>query len=190
MTRTTDTLINLVHRAPRYCRADCDLFVSIHVNALDVAPGYTLTRGFETYFLGAAKAADAARTARMENEAVRFEAPDPAGSSGDKLDFMFKDLQANAFLRASARAAGLVQSRLAGVHQGTNRGVKQADFAVLTTARSPAILVELGFSTNTEDAQLMTTRATQLTLARAIAQAIETFLNETDAQTTSSQEEP
>ena len=38
------------------------------------------------------------------------------------------------------------------VHTGGDRGVKQAGFMVLTTARRPAILVEMGYSTNPEDA--------------------------------------
>jgi len=33
LTRATDTLIDLANR-PLFCRADCDLFVSIHVNAM------------------------------------------------------------------------------------------------------------------------------------------------------------
>ncbi|MEO8478529.1 MAG: N-acetylmuramoyl-L-alanine amidase [Gemmatimonadota bacterium] len=182
MTRTTDTLINLTHRAPRYCRGDCDLFVSLHVNSLPKRPGWTLARGFETYFLAEARTADAARTAKMENDAIRYEVEAPE-TQAVGLDFILKDLQSNEFLRESARAAELMQSAIDMVHDGNNRGVKQAGFAVLNTARRPAILVEMGFGTNPEDARLMTGASGQRALARAIADAIIAYLVEHDRKT-------
>lgn len=182
MTRTTDTLINLGHRAPRYCRDDCDLFVSIHVNDLPRRSGYTAVRGFETYFQAEARTADAARVAAMENEAIRYELPEE-DENLEGLAFILRDLQVNEFLRESGRAAELVQSSLREVHGGTDRGVKQANFAVLNTARRPAILIELGFATNREDARLMTTADGQRALARAITRAIVTYLRELDRKT-------
>jgi N-acetylmuramoyl-L-alanine amidase len=179
MTRTTDTLINLGQRAPRYCRAECDLFVSIHVNSLDKRPGYTNVRGFETYFLGEARTADAARVARVENEAIRY------NTESDEVDlselgFMLKDLQTNEFLRASARAAEYMQTGLVAVESGPNKGVKSAGFAVLTTARRPSILVEIGYATNPADARMMTTPDGQAELATAIAGAIVNYLKYDD----------
>lgn len=182
MTRTTDTLINLAHRAPRYCRDDCDLFVSIHVNDLPQRPGWNAVRGFETYFQAEARTADAARVAAMENEAIRYEVADKEEEVRG-LAFILRDLQANEFLRESARAAELVQNFLSRVHDGNNRGVKQANFAVLNTARRPAILIELGFATNREDARLMSTASGQTALAGAIADAIEQYLIEFDRRT-------
>jgi len=182
MTRTTDTLINLTHRAPRYCRDDCDLFVSLHVNSLPKRPGWTLARGFETYFLAEARTADAARTAKMENDAIRYEVEEPEAQAFG-LDFILKDLQSNEYLRESARAAELMQSNIDAVHDGHNRGVKQAGFAVLNTARRPAILVEMGFGTNPDDARLMTSASGQRALARAIADAIVAYLVEHDRKT-------
>ena len=64
------------------------------------------------------------------------------------------------------------------MHTGENRGVKQAGFMVLTTARRPAILVEMGYSTNPQDGRLLTTRASQTAMASAIADAIVSYLRE------------
>lgn len=178
MTRTTDTLINLGHRAPRYCRDECDLFVSIHVNALNPKPGYDQARGFETFFLAEARTADAARVAAMENEALQYEIPEADEAALGGLAFMLKDLQTNEFLRESARAAQLMQSHMREVHDGLDRGVKQAGFAVLNTARRPAVLVELGFGTNRQDARLLTSRNGQRALATALADAIVAYLQE------------
>ncbi len=177
MTRMTDTLIDLADRGG-YCTEACDLFVSLHVNSLARRRGYTEIRGFETFFLAEARTEDAARVARMENDAVRFETgTDAAGTIGG-LDFILKDLQLNEHLRESARAAELVQRKLAAVHTGESRGVKQAGFMVLTTARRPAILVEMGYSTNPEDGRFLTRRSSQKAMASALADAIVEYLVE------------
>ena len=182
MTRTSDTLIALGDRG-RYCTEACDLFVSLHVNSLARRPGYTDIRGFETYFLAEARTEDAARVAQMENEAVRFEGGTPQAVSGVGLDFILKDLQLNEHLRESARAADLVQRNLKTVHVGESRGVKQAGFMVLTTARRPAILVELGYSTNPEDGRFLTTYASQKAMAFSLADAIIEYLLEYERKT-------
>jgi N-acetylmuramoyl-L-alanine amidase len=182
MTRTTDTLIALGDRGG-YCTEACDLFVSLHINSLARRHGYTDIRGFETFFLAEAKTEDAARVAQMENDAVRFETDqDPVGTVGG-LDFILKDLQLNEHLRESARLAELVQRDLADVHTGESRGVKQAGFMVLTTARRPAILVELGYSTNPQDGRFLTSRNSQKAMAASIADAIVEYLLEYERKT-------
>ena len=187
MTRTSDTLIALGDRGA-FCTEACDLFVSIHVNSLARRRGYTDIRGFETYFLAEAKTEDAARVARMENEAVRFEGGPAPADREVGIDFILKDLQLNEHLRESARAAELVQRELGTVHTGEGRGVKQAGFMVLTTARRPAILVELGYSTNPQDGQFLTTRSSQKAMAAALADAIVAYLLEYERKTSQSQE--
>ncbi len=182
MTRTTDTLIDLGDRGG-FCTAACDLFVSLHVNSLARRRGYTEVRGFETYFLAEARTEDAARVAKMENEAVRFEAGESQAAMTGGLDFILKDLQLNEHLRESARAAELVQKKLRTVHTGQDRGVKQAGFMVLTTARRPAILVEMGYSTNPQDGRYLTSRRSQRTMAAAIADAIVDYLKDYERKT-------
>jgi N-acetylmuramoyl-L-alanine amidase len=184
MTRTADTLIALGDRGG-YCTESCDLFVSLHVNSLARRRGYTDVRGFETYFLAEARTEDAARVAQMENEAVRFEARPKDTGNAMGLDFILKDLQLNEHLRESARAAELVQRELKTVHSGESRGVKQAGFMVLTTARRPAILVELGYSTNPEDGRFLTSYASQKAMASALADAIVEYLQEYERKTSS-----
>jgi N-acetylmuramoyl-L-alanine amidase len=99
------------------------------------------------------------------------------------LDFILKDLQLNEHLRESARAAELVQRKLKTVHTGEDRGVKQAGFMVLTTARRPAILVELGYSTNPQDGRYLSSRRSQRTMASAIADAIVEYLKDYERKT-------
>jgi N-acetylmuramoyl-L-alanine amidase len=182
MTRTADTLIALGDRGG-YCTQTCDLFVSIHVNSLPRRRGFTSVRGFETYFLAEARTEDAARVARMENDAVRYETASEEATPLGGVDFILKDLQLNEHLRESARLAELVQGGLGRVHTGPDLGVKQAGFMVLTTARRPAILVELGYSTNPDDSRLMTSSTGQRSLANSIADAVVDYLLEYERKT-------
>jgi N-acetylmuramoyl-L-alanine amidase len=182
MTRTTDTLIALGDRGG-YCAEKCDLFVSLHVNSLLRRRGFMETRGFETYFLAEAKTEDAARVAKMENEAVRFESVSEDAQPLGGIDFIVKDLQLNEHLRESARIAELVQAGLGQVHTGPDLGVKQAGFMVLTTARRPAILVEMGYSTNPQDGRFLVSSTGQRAMASAIAESIVQYLLEYERKT-------
>jgi len=176
MTRTKDTLIALGDRG-RFCLDECDLFVSIHVNSLPRRRGYESISGIETYFLAAARTEDADRVARMENDALRYDTghePD----TGDPLQFILKDLQTNEYLRESAVLADLIQKRAGGIHPGGNRGVSQAGFVVLTTARRPAVLVETGFSTNRVDSRFLSNSEGQTRLAQSIADAVVEYLRQ------------
>jgi len=148
LTRATDTLIELASR-PLFCRADCDLFVSIHVNAMPAGRRQKQVNGVETYFVSDAKTEDQKRVAQMENDALRFETS--RAGSGGPLGFILNDLQLNEYLRESARLAELVQGKVAAVHPGEDRGVQQGPFLVLAAARRPSILVEAGFATNQKD---------------------------------------
>ena len=178
MTRTTDTLIALRDRGRIANQAKGDVFVSIHVNAANPRwnnPGGA--RGYETYFLAEAKTEDERRVEAMENESIRFETSVDA-SRDDPLGFIIRDMAQNEHLRESSRLAELVQGGLKAVHPGTNRGVKQAGFAVLVTAFMPAVLVEIGFGSNRLDSEFMTDPARQAELTASLADAIIRYLAE------------
>lgn len=176
LTRSTDTLIDLANR-PTFCRADCDLFVSIHINSMPAGRRQTQVNGVETYFVSDAKTEDQQRVAEMENDALRFETTTPGTSEGP-LGFILNDLQLNEYLRESARLADLVQGRVAAVHPGEDRGVQQGPFLVLAAARRPAILVEAGFATNRNDGAFLASAQGQQRIASAIADGIVAYLVE------------
>jgi len=176
LTRTADTLIDLADRGA-FCKAECDLFVSIHVNAMPAVRRADRASGAETYFLSDAKTEDQERVAKMENEAIRFETGAPSAATGP-LGFILRDLQLNEYLRESAQLAALVQDSVARIHPGGDHGVQQAGFMVLTTARRPAILVETGFATNRTDGAFLASSLGQHKLASAIADGIVAYLLE------------
>jgi N-acetylmuramoyl-L-alanine amidase len=174
LTRSSDTLVDLADR-PLFCRADCDLFVSIHVNSMPPGRRQTQVNGIETYFLSDAKTEDQKRVAEMENDALRFET---AAVVEGPLAFILRDLQLNEYLRESARLAALVQGRVAGIHPGDDRGVQQGPFLVLAAARRPAILVEAGFATNRKDGAFLASPDGQRRIASAIADGVVAYLLE------------
>ncbi|MCU0618837.1 MAG: N-acetylmuramoyl-L-alanine amidase [Gemmatimonadaceae bacterium] len=148
----------------------------IHVNAAN--PKWrepAAARGFETYFLAEAKTEDESRVEAMENAAVRFETGVNAPRN-DPLSFIINDMAQNEHLRESSEIAALVQRRIKGVHPGPDRGVKQANFAVLRTSFMPAVLIELGFGTNRSEAGFLTDPTRQRELATAVADAAMDYL--------------
>jgi N-acetylmuramoyl-L-alanine amidase len=176
MTRTTDTLIALYDRGKIANSNHGDVFVSIHVNA----PGYNNAagareRGFETYFLAEAKTEDERRVQDMENESVKFETGANA-PKGDPLSFIITDMAQNEHLRESSDLAQTIQNGMIEVHPGPNRGVQQANFAVLRGSFMPAVLVEIGFGSNQSEATYLSDDANQRALARNIASSVISYL--------------
>jgi len=182
-TRRRDTLIALHERGPIANARQADLFVSLHTNAAN--PQWrngSSVRGVETYFLSTARTEDERRVAAMENDVVRFET-ETETEKGDPLSFILNDMAQNEHLRESSDLAQLVQGRLRAVHPGPNRGVKQAGFSVLMRAYMPAILVEVGFGTNIEDARWMASEAGQRDIAVSIADAVLEYLQHYERRT-------
>ena len=176
LTRTTDTLIALSDRGRIANSNRGDVFISIHVNA----PGGRTAaaareRGFETYFLAEAKTEDERRVQDMENESVKFETGANA-AKGDPLSFIITDMAQNEHLRESSDLAQTIQNGLIDVHPGPNRGVQQANFAVLRGSYMPAALVEIGFGSNQSEATFLSDQDNQRALARSIAESVIAYL--------------
>ncbi|HJQ11437.1 MAG TPA: N-acetylmuramoyl-L-alanine amidase [Gemmatimonadaceae bacterium] len=176
MTRTTDTLIALYDRGRIANANHGDVFISIHCNApgSNTAKG-ARERGFETYFLAEAKTEDERRVQDMENESVKFETGANA-PKGDPLSFIITDMAQNEHLRESSDLAQTIQDGLIEVHPGPNRGVQQANFAVLRGSYMPAVLVEIGFGSNQSEATYLSDQANQRSLARSIAESVIAYL--------------
>lgn len=179
MTRTTDTLIALRDRSRLANRWRSEggngdrpaVFISIHANAHRDRS----TRGFETFFLSDAKTADAKRVAEMENAAQAYEEPDSTRS--DDLAFILTDLRQNRYVHESSSWAEMIQRRLAAMHPGPNRGVKQAGFVVLDGAFMPAVLVELGFISNARGERMLADSSVQKEFASRLAVSIEDYFD-------------
>jgi len=172
LTRTRDTLIALADRPRLANRWKGDrpvaLFVSIHANA---APGRA--QGFETFFLSDARTEDERRVAEMENSAVEYE--EQTQNHGTDFEQLLNTLRNDFYVRASNDLAAVIQDQMAGFHPGPNRGVKRAGFRVLVGAIMPAVLVEVAFISDREEARRLATAEFQQQLAEGIAGAVDRF---------------
>ena len=182
MTRTTDTLIALSDRGRIANRNKGDLFVSIHVNATGGrGAAAARERGYETYFLAEAKTEEASRVEKMENEAVKFETGANA-PKGDPLSFIINDMAQNEHLRESNDLAETIQNGMRAFHPGKDRGVQQANFAVLRGSYMPAVLVEIGFGTNASEAAYLSDGANQREIAASLARSVLEYIEHYDAR--------
>ena len=147
------------------------MFISIHANS---APNPN-AEGIETWVFGQPLNPSLINQAIRENgggaagEALTQEALSNAnGIAGDIL----KEAQLN----YSLTLAKIVQDRMVTATGAKDRGVKQNVFYVISTARIPAILVEVGFLNNSLEGPKLRTYGYQNTLALALAEGIVEFL--------------
>lgn len=80
--------------------------------------------------------------------------------------------------KVSQQLAAAVQQSLILVTGRKNRGVKQADFAVLRDTQMPAILVECGFMTHKIEVELLKSLAYRKRCAQGICFGIACFINQ------------
>ncbi len=148
-------------------------FISIHANALPDRAG---VRGFETYFLSEARTEHERRVAASENAALA-QNRDLAPGFDPLLGGILTDLRALDYQQWSALLAEEVQRELSTFHPGTDRGVKQGPFAVITNTLMPAVLVEVGFITNAAEERLLSRSEFHRDTAQAVAAALARFLD-------------
>ena len=91
------------------------------------------------------------------------------------MGFILTELRNLDHAHWSALLAEIIQEKLAQVHPGPNRGVKQAPFAVITNSLMPAVLLEVGFLSNREEERLLNQRSFQEDVARSVASAVLEF---------------
>jgi N-acetylmuramoyl-L-alanine amidase len=172
LTRNCDKELDLDERARIANARNADLFLSLHANAAE----YVHASGFETFFLSLEATDEAARKlAWLENQGLESRArPD---SNSNDLELILGDMAQTEHLKDSEFFAAMIQENLARVMKSENRGVKQAPFRVLMQANMPAVLVEVGFLSNQEEARNITRPANQKKIAQALADSIIEYRN-------------
>ena len=180
-TRKTDVFIPLHERANIANRANADLFISVHTNAL---PAGKIARGFETYTLGMHRAKDNLDVAMRENSVISMEKGyqqtyqgfDPKSSESY---IIFEFIQGKNMER-SVELARMIQRS---VCEGANRpdkGVRQAGFLVLRETSMPSCLIELGFITTPDEENLLNNDGRVDDIAKGIYEAFAKYKNKYD----------
>ncbi len=179
MTRTGDRFVELSKRteiANRMLTGDKNgIFVSIHVNA-SLSPKIS---GFETYFLSPNPTNEEARaTSTIENNVIVMETTNHR-KKYDDVEYVEALMLNTQIQKESSMLAHQIQRYLREeVDESKSRGVKKADFYVLRGSLMPAVLVEIGYISNSREAKSLRDRNYQRKIAEGIGRGIMNFIRE------------
>ena len=184
-TRKTDVFIPLKERANIANRANADLFISVHTNAL---PAGKIARGFETYTLGMHRAKDNLDVAMRENSVISMEKGyqqtyqgfDPKSSESY---IIFEFIQGKNMER-SVEIARSIQNSVCQNANRPDKGVHQAGFLVLRETSMPSCLIELGFITTPDEENLLNDESRIDDIAKAIYEGFAKYKNKYDKRVT------
>ena len=170
-TRDDDTFIPL-HERGRIANESCGkLFVSIHANAARNGGA----QGTETFFLGLHKSDSAREVMERENGVVALESDPDLYAGFDDAGLIMQTMATSAYQRSSERLAEFIEGQFEHRADRPSRGVKQAGFLVLWRASMPAVLVELGFLTNRDEARYLASERGQDLMASALFRSIRDY---------------
>lgn len=184
-TRFDDTFVELYERGAIANKAKADLFVSIHCNA----SSNVLAQGVECYVLGLSSSDANLEVCRAENEVITFE--DNYKKNYSQYDissaeiYIGLSIMQEEYLNQSIHIASSIQNAFSSELKRKERGVKQAGFIVLHQTYMPAVLVEIGFMTNEQELEYLTSSLGQQEIASAIVSAIKkyrTFIKKYDVK--------
>ena len=164
MTRSDDRFIELENRAVIANKANANLFISIHVNAVEKG---TQANGYSIHVLGQSqrkgndlysKNLDLVKRENSvilleDNYQTRYQGFDP----NDPQSSIIFSLMQNAHLNASLSFAEDVANAMGSSPIRHSRGVSQDPFWVLWRTAMPSVLIEVGFMTNPDDLAVMRT---------------------------------
>jgi N-acetylmuramoyl-L-alanine amidase len=172
LTRDGDYFIPLRDRVKRARKAQADLFVSIHANALKNRS----MRGSAVYVVSprGATSEHARWLAQKENSA------DLVGGVGlhdkdDELAAVLIDLSQSSTMEASFDVGARMLKQLGTVNVLQRQQVQQAAFMVLKAPDIPSVLVETAFITNSEEERLLRDPAGQEKLVRSLLEGIKGY---------------
>lgn len=171
LSRTGDEFIPLEERVAIAHSHGAALFVSMHADALhDHA-----VRGASVYTL-AARASDAqsAALARHENAADRYGGARFKGISPEVASILASLVRQETRAGSARMARNVVDEfqRSVGLLQNPDR---HAAFAVLKSADTPSVLVEMGFMSNPQDEAALRQSSHRAVVASALRRAIDDF---------------
>ena len=181
-TRTKDNFLGLDERAEIANKANANLFISIHTNAVSKNKSYI--KGAEVFTFGVTRIAENLEVAKRENSVIlleenyeqKYEGFDPNSAES----YIIFEFMVNLYAEQSINFASMIQRELVKTAKRADRGVKQAGYLVLRKSSMPRILIELDFISNQEAENFLVSQSGQKSLARAICNAFSTYKKEFD----------
>ena len=175
-TRKDDRFIELHERGNIANRANADLFISVHTDAVS----NTEAHGSSTYIMGNDKSEKNLAVAQRENSVIvmegdyeaKYEGYDPNSAES----FIIFSLMQYAYSEQSMIFAEMVQKHYSLNTPITNRGARQAPYLVLWRTAMPAVLTELGFMTNAQELAYLKSQKGQNELARMLCNAVKEYV--------------
>lgn len=171
-TRSTDVFVELGRRAEIANDAKADLFVSIHTNASPRHPSTVM--GVQSYTLSLKTAGTNLEVEKRENSVIALEG-DAAKkynySNNAESDIMFELMQDRDMME-SVNFAKIAQEEMVGTGGRNDKGVYQANLAVLRLTYMPSVLLEVGFISTPAEETFLLSEAGQRKMAQAIYNAI------------------
>ncbi len=168
LTREGDNYVAKEQRVAIARRADADLFISLHA---DAGPDANL-RGASVYTLseqGADRAAKRVLTGGNWLAADKPPARDPV------VNRILLDLTQRGARNRSGAFAQVLLPRIGQQTHLLNRSHREAGFVVLLAPDVPAVLLEMGFITNTEDERSLTDHRKRARVMDAVGDAIDDY---------------
>ncbi|MCC8018162.1 MAG: N-acetylmuramoyl-L-alanine amidase [Rikenellaceae bacterium] len=176
-TRKTDEFIELARRGEMANQAGADLFVSIHVNAVD--PGRRAPSGALTLVMGQGHEDRNLDVAMRENDVIIFEddysTKYEGYTPGSAESFIIFSLMQYVHLEQSMMLASLMQEHYKRSSPMPDLGARQQKLLVLWKTAMPSVLTELGFLPNDADRAVLTSDAGQDKLAASLFNAISEY---------------
>lgn len=169
LTRSRDHFVSLADRA-RMANASgaCDLFMSIHVNS----HRDKRAAGFEIFYPSSRMSDGVRARTILTQQYVTQKNVCQQPVSNDDIARMAKALR---FGRDEASiCATFIDEEIRAVCD-RSRGVKGGRYSVLNWVSKPAVLIELGFLSNTKEAGRLNTKTYQHMLVKAISRALLTY---------------
>lgn len=181
-TRSTDKYLTLQQRADIANNAKGNLFISIHVNSVDLnSAGRTKVEGASVFTLGLHKTSDNLEVAMRENSVIKMEDNYTSTYSGfdpnSSESYIIFEMNQNKHMSQSINLASMVQSELTTSANRIDKGVRQAGFWVLWATNMPSILIELDFICNPIQEAYLSSANGQEQLASSIYNAFCNYYN-------------
>ncbi len=148
LTRDSDRELGLEDRKKIVEKIKPDFFLSIHVNS-----GFGKTAsGFELYYPGFKDITERKTAVNVRARQAK-----------------------NKCLNDAVKMSHLIQKNLDAVFPRKGRGLREAETPIIEGLSVPALVVEIGFATNSEDKKKLLSPDTQVEIAQALARSIKSF---------------